>query len=383
MKGFGKARRSFLKRGLLGGAGSWSLLTGLVRGGRSEGAGMAKLAFDPDPEILFERVEKIVSDGRWNGRPSVVFWRGRFCLTFSSAAKHISLDSKIVMIRSEGAQPKSWSKPTTVIDTQELCDVECHLLATPNRLFAYIVQEHPENGTSDGLVGAAGTLVTHTDDGAHWSEPRPAHDPPWSLWKPKTHKGIHYVAADIMGASPRLDLLKSSDGLRWEKVSTILEGEYTETALLFLPDDSLLAFTRQGPGPSISHARRPYTQWTVYDGPKMGGPDAVLVDNSILVTGRSYNYVYPDDQLIGTDPKKSIQRTALWTFDMDRMRVKWKMNMLTQHGGDASYAHFLALDDHRVLMLWYDGEGYLTADDVRTVQKSDIFLAVLRVHSSR
>ena len=68
---------------------------------------------------------------------------------------------------------------------------------------------------------------------------------------------------------------------------------------------------------------------------------------------------------------------------MDRMRVKWKMHMPTQFGGDVSYPHFLVLDDRRVLMLWYDGEGYLTADDVRKVQKSDVFLAVLRVQSSR
>ena len=62
MKGYRSARRSFLKRGLLGGAGAWSLLTGPV-GGRSEWAANAELAFDPDPEILFERVEKIVSGG--------------------------------------------------------------------------------------------------------------------------------------------------------------------------------------------------------------------------------------------------------------------------------------------------------------------------------
>ena len=120
--------------------------------------------------------------------------------------------------------------------------------------------------------GPAGTLVVYTEDGERWSEPRPAYDPPWSLWKPKTHAGIHYVAADIMEGNPRLDLLESHDGLRWNKVSTILEGEYTETALLFLPDDSLLAFTRQGPGPSISHARPPYSRWKVYEGPKMGRP---------------------------------------------------------------------------------------------------------------
>ena len=382
MKGSGKPRRSFLKSGLLAGAGAWSFVpvkAGVSTSGRAE---KSELAIDPDPEILFERVEKIVSDGRWNGRPSVVFWKGRYWLSFSSAVKHIDLDSKILMMRSKGREPRDWSKPTTVLDTLERCDVECHLLATPDRLFAYIVQEEPVAG-KPGEFRAAGTLVVYTEDGERWSEPRPAYDPPWSLWKPKTHAGIHYVAADIMEGNPRLDLLESHDGLRWNKVSTILEGEYTETALLFLPDDSLLAFTRQGPGPSISHARPPYSRWKVYEGPKMGGPDAVLVGNTILVTGRSYNYVYPDDQLIGTAPKKSIQRTALWTFDMDRMRVKWKMHMPTQFGGDVSYPHFLVLDDRRVLMLWYDGEGYLTADDVRKVQKSDVFLAVLRVQSSR
>ena len=381
MKGSGKPRRSFLKSGLLAAAGTWNLVSGKAGVSKSGRAEKSELAIDPDPEILFERVEKIVSDGRWNGRPSVVFWKGRYWLSFSSAVKHIDLDSRISMMRSNGPEPKGWSKPTIVLDTQELCDVECHLLATADRLFAYVVQEELVPGAGDSRP--AGTLVVYTEDGESWSEPRPAYDPPWSLWKPKTTRGIHYVAADIPGENPRLDLLESRDGLRWNKVSTILEGEYTETALLFLPDDSLLAFTRQGPGPSISLARPPYTQWKVYDGPKMGGPDAVLVGNTILVTGRSYNYVYPDDQLIGTDPKKSIQRTALWTFDMDRMQVKWKMNMPTQHGGDVSYPHFLALDDRRVLMLWYDGEGYLTADDVRKVQKSDIFLAVLRVQSSR
>ena len=255
---------------------------GVRKSGRAE---KSELAIDSDPEILFERIEKIISDGRWNGRPSVVFWKGRYWLSFSSAVKHIDLDSKILMIRSNGPEPKGWSQPTIVLDTQERCDVECHLLATPDRLFAYIVQEEPVAG-KPGDFRAAGTLVIYTEDGESWSEPRPAHDPPWSLWKPKAHRGIHYVAADIMEGGPRLDLLKSSKGLRWEKVSTILEGEYTETALLFLPDDSLLAFTRQGPGPSISHARPPYTQWKVYEGPKMGGPDAVLVDNTILVTGR-------------------------------------------------------------------------------------------------
>ena len=120
---------------------------GVRKSGRAE---KCELAIDPDPEILFERIEKIISDGRWNGRPSVVFWKGRYWLSFSSAVKHIDLDSKILMIRSNGPEPKGWSQPTIVLDTQERCDVECHLLATPDRLFAYIVQEEPVAGKRTG-----------------------------------------------------------------------------------------------------------------------------------------------------------------------------------------------------------------------------------------
>ena len=377
MPQFGKSRRKFMKTGMLAGAGLWGLLGGTIYNGEVLGKEKPRFKINPDPEILFERVENVISDGRWNGRPAIVFWKGRYRLTFSSAADHTGPDSEIVMMTSEGAEPRKWSNRTTILKT-DLSDLECHLLATSERLFAYIVQERPVPGGGFHEFVPEGTLVIHTDDGEHWSQPRRIYKPGWSLWKPKTHKGVHYVAADIMMGAPQLELLQSTDGLSWEKVSTILEGKYTETALLFLPDDSLLTFTRQK-GPSISHSHPPYTEWKVYDGPKIGGPAAALVGNTILVSGRSYNYVYPDDQLIGTDPSKSIQRTALWNFDMDQMRLKWKMNLLTQFGADVSYPHFLVLDEHRVLLAWYDAEAYITEDDVRKVQKSDIFLAVLRI----
>ena len=110
MKGSGKPRRSFLKSGLLAAAGTWNLVSGKAGVSKSGRAEKSELAIDPDPEILFERVEKIVSDGRWNGRPSVVFWKGRYWLSFSSAVKHIDLDSRISMMRSNGPEPKGWSK---------------------------------------------------------------------------------------------------------------------------------------------------------------------------------------------------------------------------------------------------------------------------------
>ena len=51
------------------------------------------------------------------------------------------------------------------------------------------------------------------------------------------------------------------------------------------------------------------------------------------------------------------------------------MNLLTQWGGDLSYPHILAVDDHRALITWYDGQRW--EKDVS--KQADIFLAFLRI----
>ena len=51
------------------------------------------------------------------------------------------------------------------------------------------------------------------------------------------------------------------------------------------------------------------------------------------------------------------------------------MNMLTQWGLDESYPHFLRLDDHRALMVWYTGEGY----ERGVAKQADLLLAHLRI----
>jgi hypothetical protein len=43
------------------------------------GAETSKNAVKANGEVLLERVEKILSDGKWNGRAGTVFWAGRYC----------------------------------------------------------------------------------------------------------------------------------------------------------------------------------------------------------------------------------------------------------------------------------------------------------------
>ena len=350
------SRRRFLGRSLATGAGAMALCQ--TRSGVPQAAEAVAGKQGPEPEILLERVEKIFSDGRWNGRAGLVFWKDRYYMTFRSGSEHSSTDGKIRLLTSRPHEPRGWTV-SDVVDTPH-DDAEAHLMVTPDRLFVYFPLEDAKN-TGDPIR----TMLSQSPDGQSWSPAIPVYKPGFSFWKTTTHKGTYYAAADIMTGNRRVELVRSTDGLDWEKVSTILEGRFTETSLLFLNDDSLLAFTRQG---KVSFSRPPYTQWETQAGVPLGGPAAALIGNTILVSGRTSTESYPDDQ-----PGSS--RTGLFTFDPVTKTFRHRMNMLTQWGLDESYPHFLRLDDHRALMVWYTGEGY----ERGVAKQADLLLAHLRI----
>ena len=252
-------------------------------------------------EVLLERVEKIYSDGRWNGRPEIVFWNGRYYILFRNGSGHLHGDSKIIMLTSKPNEPRGWTAADIFIPQEEDA-TEAHVLVTSDRLMVYYVMK--ARGTPQGEGHR--TLVSHTADGLHWSEPEDVYEPDFSFWKLVSHAGMHYVAADIMVGNPRVELLRSQDGVNWHKVSTIIKGSYTEAALLILKDNSLVAFIRQG---RLMLSRPPYLQWKEFEGLELHGPGAVLVGDVVLVSGRTFRKCFPDDQ-------PGTARTGLFIFEL-------------------------------------------------------------------
>ena len=312
-----------------------------------------------EPEVLIERIEKLYSDGNWNGRAGIVYWKDRYYISFRTGSEHSSLDGRIRLLTSQPNEARGWSV-SEVVDTPN-DNAEAHLLATEDRLFIYVPMEDARTTKGDPIH----TIVSYTEDGVSWSDPVRVYQQGFSLWKPVTHKGVHFAAADIMTGERRVELVRSKDGVDWQKVSTILTGNYTETALLFLKDDTLLAFSRQG---KVLLSQPPYTQWKKHAGIGLGGPAAALVGNTVVVGGRTSTKSYPDDQ-------PGTSRTGLFTFDPATLKFQHQMNMITQWGRDDSYPHFLTLDDQRVLMVWYTGQGYQRG----VAKQADLFLAQIRI----
>ena len=297
-----------------------------------------------DVEVRVESAETIYTDGQWNGRPSIAFWRGEYHVAFRSSFGHASAAGQIgkaMMLKS--ADLLQWTA-STFIDQPDIDVGEVQLLATDNRLFMYIVAEYP----------ITTSFMTWSDDGLAWAAPIPVYSEGYSFSLPVEHNGVYYTAAD----NGVVELLASTNGFDWTRVSDIVASG-TETALVFFEDDSLLAVTRQS---QISLADPPYTQWDHYSYAPvaLGGPAAVLAGDTVLVGGRH-----------------SVQ-TSLLQLHMDPTTLEFLMHMpmyLWGVSGDKSYPEFHVLDDERVLMVYYDGDAY----EPGIPKRSDIRMATLRI----
>jgi hypothetical protein len=121
------------------------------------------------------------------------------------------------------------------------------------------------------------SVYAYTEDGVGWTafETVPELEG-WLFWRPKTWDGSIFYNAAYWYEHGEAILLKSSDGIRWERVATICQGVRSdETAIEFLPDGRLIATTRVEYGEAtdgalgdergstlIAVAEPPYTAWT-------------------------------------------------------------------------------------------------------------------------
>ena len=320
----------------------------------------AQAAAASSGEVIVDNTQNVFSDGRWNGRPTLKYFKDHYYLFFHTGTEHASDDGRIRVLRSRPKEPAGW-EPIAVLDSYEHNDAEVHVLATADRLFAYLVLEAPVDVGGYPL----GTMVSHSSDGTTWSQSAPVYAEKFSGWKPVSHKGMHYMAVDTKTDKGWVELVSSIDGLRWNKVSDIIKGNVTETSLVFLEDESLLAVTRQG---WVSIAKPPYTEWRNEKTAYCAGPAVGIVGGTIVASGRVSAERYPDDQPGGS-------RTGLFTVNRSTLQLQWQKNLFSQWGKDVSYPDILSIGENRALIAWYDGEGY----EKGQARQADIYLATLRV----
>jgi hypothetical protein len=288
-----------------------------------------------------------VADGLHNSNTDLIHWRGSFWLAHAAAPWHFaSARTRIVLRRSEDA--RSWREVASFsVPGEDVRDPKLALRG--DRLFLYFLPNRhlpePQPYT---------TFVTSSKDGLSWEEPVPVEPRGWLLWRPKA-LGDGLVVTAYWHEHGRAALLRSADGLKWEIVSEIVEGESgDETDFEILDDGRILATSRlegaehdawfgdRGGATLLSVAPAPYTDWRrTHDlKARLDGPCLFRFAGRVYAVGRYEPE--PRGFLFQMGSILSRKRTALYLVEPAGLRV---LGILPS-AGDTSYAGVVLHDGY-------------------------------------
>jgi hypothetical protein len=236
------------------------LKTCLVLVSALAGFTLASAAADEQPIQPLE-VRKVFANGRHNAFTALRRFKGELYLAFRAGDGHNSATADVLVLKSkDGKQWKQIHKFDVAKD-----DRDPQMVVTDQKLYLY----------SPAMNGSAlDTWLITTEDGEKWSEPVKIYQTQFILWKPIVHKGVFYSTAhkkddSSTGKGREVHFVKSADGIKWEKVSTIRAGNWeSETTLYFDEKDHATAFLRQKygkPGAQVLESDPPYTEWKSRD----------------------------------------------------------------------------------------------------------------------
>lgn len=279
-------------------------------------------------------VTKLVANGKHNAFTALVKWKHQYWLAFRQAGAHNSADGEIVILRSSDAQDWQEARRVNILPD----DRDPQIVATDKRLFLYDPALKGEELTS---------FVTYTDDGQNWSEPAAVYQPRYILWKPLVNDGTFYATAHLKsndGKARDVHLIRSPDGVKWEKISLIRGGNWeSETTIFFEPSGQLTAFLRQkygSPRSSILTAKPPFTEWSAT-------PGNVGYGGHSIHTMGGVNYFFSR----ASKGQESI--TMIYTYADGKMTPYCEL----PSGGDCSYAEAVPLGKEMLVSYYSSHEG--------------------------
>ena len=323
----------------------------------------------------------IFDNGRGWHVGDIVFWNGSYHIAFCDGTGHNSQDTQCRLMSS--ADLENWTSHIAI--SQEDAGgyvAEPQLLVVGERLMMYAgAVDWPATVEGDGIA-RSWMMRSETRDGETWSKPRQCFAMNHDFWHPIEHCGRYYTTADNSGRAPKgvhskVDLLTSDDGENWTWVSEIMHGsepgekDYydvahdehfgtpspSETALLFLGDDRLLAIIRaRGHCAALATASPPYREWEFRrsEESRCYGAEVARVGKQVVVTGRSFD----NEGQRAVSGKFGVAGGAQGVFLYDEMSGELSIEALLASGGDTGYAAIQPVGDSEALIAYYSSHEY-------------------------
>lgn len=257
------------------------------------------LTLAADPTIV--SVERI-----WGERPHSAFgdlirFQNRWFCTFREGLRHVAGgnvpedDGQIRVISSPDGQ--SWRSEALLVEPGiDLRDPHLSITARGQLMLVMGGSVYRQ-----AVYGGRQPRVAFSSDGRKWTAPqRVLREGDW-LWRVTWHGGYAWGVAKYGAPSKpepgnprRQDLVRSRDGIQWEKVHELGVPGGDETTVRFRKDGTMVALVRRTWGEKntamIGHARPPYTDWRWHDaGTFIGGPNFIILpDGSMWAGGRFF-----------------------------------------------------------------------------------------------
>jgi hypothetical protein len=289
-----------------------------------------------NPDLQIELWNAVTAEGH-NFNTDLLLWNDHFYLIYQHSNTHFfDGDSKLVLLRSNDC--KIWEKISEIkYEGLEFRDPKLAVIG--NTLFLYALK----NFTYDPEPSQ--TFYATSKEGYEWSDFKEVEPKGYLFWKPKTLDSLTWYNTAYWHEHGKSILIKSDDGVNWEIVSTIYEGETNdETALEILSDGKIIVTARLEADPAwhsgsknastlIAYSYPPYTDWIKTKSylTRLDGPALINVDNKLYAAAR----FDPEgrDNWFGMSSVFGIKRTAIYLV------TDTSLTLLTElpSCGDTSY----------------------------------------------
>lgn len=300
-------------------------------------------------------LKEVYDDGWHNAFTDLEYWKGTYYLSFRNGLRHASPDGKTVVLASEDLE--HWERIATPTNTLG-DDRDPHLVSTENRLYLYSgswmlrddkrgeITSAPQRDQPGGKeYFDVWSFCSHTDDGINWSEPMCLYSRNYWLWKPVHIGNCFYCVSELSGAVKEhtedwaVELLRSTDGLRWESLSTVVDhGVPNETAIRMAKENTIQLIVRAegvDAGTLIGESKPPYRTWDIHTiDVTIQSPEIVEIGDAVYVGGRSRN---------------GESHMSIWRLQGHEVEPVIQL----PSGGDCAYPGMLAQEDGTILVSYY------------------------------
>jgi hypothetical protein len=288
-----------------------------------------------------------VSDGTHNSNTDMIYWKKKYYIIHASSPYHFGTRECKLILR-ESPDAKHWKIVKTFsVSPEDIRDPKFAVINETLFLYALInVDFNPE---------PYATIWTSSTNGKDWEDWQKVNNHEgWLFWRPKKHphkKDSWYVPAYWWEHGKSI-LLKSTDGIHWDKVSTINKGlRNDETAIEFLTDGRIICTARlegsadifgdNSGATLITIAKEPYTNWKSVTSSltRLDGPVLFSQEGNVYAIGRF-------QPKLGLVTKQgavlSRKRTSIFLVQEDKLT--WLSDLPS--AGDTSYAGITIKDNY-------------------------------------